>query len=99
MNMPDVPSSPELSECAASEVLLPPTTASFTCTLVADNKQEGTPFNPGPIAGFIDLTGDEYPPVSPGLAETILALDPMINATICATAYGLITTVWEQTTH
>jgi hypothetical protein len=97
--MPDVPSSPELSKCVTSEVSLPPTTASFTCTLITDNEQEGTPFNPGPITGFIDLTGDEYPPGSPRLAETILTLDPMINATICATAYGLITTVREQTTH
>jgi hypothetical protein len=30
-------------------------------------------------------------------AETILALDPTLNATICATAYGLATTVWERT--
>jgi hypothetical protein len=30
------------------------------------------------------------------LAETILALDPTLNATICATAYGLATTVHEQ---
>ena len=34
--------------------------------------------------------------VSPILAETILALDPMLNATIHATAYGLATTVREQ---
>ena len=57
------------------------------------------PFNPEPIAGFIDLTGDKYPPVSPGSAETILALDPTINATIHTTAYGLITTVHKRTAH
>jgi hypothetical protein len=99
MHMPDVPSSPEPSKRATSEVLLQPTAASLTRTLVADNEQEGMPFNPGPITGFIDLTSDEYPPVSPGSAETILALDPTINATIRATAYGLITTVCKRTTH
>jgi hypothetical protein len=31
------------------------------------------------------------------LAETILALDPTLNATIHATAYGLATTVCERT--
>jgi hypothetical protein len=31
------------------------------------------------------------------LAETILTLDPTLNATICATAYGLATTVHERT--
>jgi hypothetical protein len=96
--MLDIPLSPEPSECATSEVSPPPTTASLTHTLVADHKQEGTPFNPGPIAGFINLTRDKYPLVSPGLAITILALDPTTNATIHATAYGLITTVHEQTT-
>jgi hypothetical protein len=99
MHMPDVPSSPEPSERAALEVSLPPTTASFIHTLVTDNEQEGTPFKPGPIAGFINLTGDEYPLVSPGSAETILTLDPIINATIHAIAYGLITTVRKRTTH
>ena len=93
--MPDIPLSPEPSEHTTVEVSPPPTTASLTRTLVTDNEQEGMLFNPGPIAGFINLTGDEYPPVSPGLAETILALDPTINATIWATAYGLITTVHE----
>jgi hypothetical protein len=96
-HMPDIPLSPKPSEHATSEVSPPPTTASLTRTLVADNKQEGTPFNLGPIAGFINLTGDEYPPVSPGSAKTILALNPTINATIHATAYGLITTVRKQT--
>jgi hypothetical protein len=94
--MLDIPTSPEPSKHGASEVSLPPTTASLTCTLVAGHEQEGTPFNPGPIAGFINLTGDEYPPVSPGSAETILTLDPTLNATICAMAYGLVTTVHKQ---
>jgi hypothetical protein len=98
MHMPDVPSSPKPSEHATSEITLPPTTASLTQTLATDSEQEGTPFNPGPIAGFIDLTGDKYPLVSPGSAETILALNPIINATIHTTAYGLITTVCERTT-
>src|SRR6266851_1408528 len=44
-----------------------------------------------------DITQQGYPPVSLTLAETILALDPTLNATIRATAFGLATTVCQQT--
>jgi len=78
------------------EVSLPPTTASFPLTIVANYEQDSNS-NHGPIAGLINLTWDSYLAVSPTLAETILALDPMLNATIRATAYGLATTVRERT--
>jgi hypothetical protein len=77
------------------EVSLPPTTASFLLTIVANYKQNSNS-DQGPIAGLIDLTRDSYPAVSPTSAETILTLDPMLNATICTTAYGLATTVCER---
>jgi len=79
------------------EVLLPPTTASFPLTLVTNYEQDSPTSNSRPITGLIDLTRDNYPAVSLMSAETILALDPMLNATIHATAYGLATTVCEQT--
>jgi|SRR6266851_1647627 len=43
------------------------------------------------------ITQQEYPPVSPTSAETILALDLTLSTTICATAYGLASTVRQRT--
>src|SRR6266851_9274434 len=43
------------------------------------------------------ITQHEYPPVLPTSAETILALDPTLSATICATAYGLASTIRQCT--
>jgi len=92
-----VPSSPEQCDSITlTEVVLPPTTPSFPLTIVANYEQDSNS-NHRPTAGLIDLTRDSYPAVSPMLAEAILALDPTLNATICATAYGLATTVHEQT--
>jgi hypothetical protein len=93
--MPDVPSSPEPT--AVEEVASHPTTASFPLTLIA-SYEEGTE-NEDPVPRLIELKRDEYPPVSPGSAETVLALDPLlaldtaITATIRAMAYGLISTI------
>jgi hypothetical protein len=78
------------------EVSLPPAAASFPLTLVANYKQDSNS-NHGPIASLIDLTQNEYLVVSPMLAETILTLDPTLNATIRATAYGLATTMRKRT--
>jgi hypothetical protein len=97
LHTPSVPSSPNQQDSLTlTEISPPPTSASFPLTLVANYKQNSLTSNSGPIAGLIDLTWDDYPVVSPTLAETILALDPMLNATICATAYGLATTVHKQ---
>src|SRR6266851_1470811 len=52
-----------------------------------------------PFSFHADVTGQNYPPVSPTLAETILALDPTLNATIRATAFRLATTVRQRTEH
>src|SRR6266853_3026308 len=52
-----------------------------------------------PFGLIAEITGQNYPPVSPTSAETILALDPTPNATIRATAFGLTTTVRQRTTH
>src|SRR5216683_4843422 len=52
-----------------------------------------------PFGLIADITGQEYPPVSPTSAETILALDPTLNATIRATAFRLATTVRQRTEH
>ena len=77
-----------------------PTTASFPLTLVASYK-EGTE-NEDLVPCLVDLERDEYPPVSPGLAETILALDPLlaldtaVSATVCAMAFGLISTIHQR---
>jgi len=46
-----------------------------------------------------DYPSPKYLPVSPTSAETILMLDPTINTTIHATAFGLATTVWQRTEH
>src|SRR6266851_1671976 len=52
-----------------------------------------------PFGLVADATGQDYPPVSPTSAETTLALDPTLNATIRATTYGLATTVHQRTEH
>ena len=95
---PDVPSSPEPT--AVEEVASHPTTASFPLTLVA-SYEEGTE-NEDPVPRLVELERDEYPPVSPGSAETILALDPLlaldtaVSATVRATAFGLISTIRQR---
>jgi hypothetical protein len=92
---PDVLSSPEPT--AIEEVTSHPTPPSFLLTLVA-SYEEGTE-NKDPVPRLVELERDEYPPVSPGSAETVLALDPLlaldsaVTATIRATAYGLISTI------
>jgi hypothetical protein len=99
LHTPDVPSSPEPT--AIEEVALHPMTTSFPLTLVASYK-EGTE-NEDPVPHLVELERDEYPPVSPGSAETVLALDPLlalesaVTATIRAMAYGLISTIRQQT--
>src|SRR5216683_7502484 len=50
-----------------------------------------------PFSLITDITSQDYPPVSPTSAETILALDPTLNATIRTTAFGLATTVQQRT--
>jgi len=74
-----------------------PTAASFPLTLVT-SYEEGTE-NEDPVPCLVELERDKYPPVSPGSAETVLALNPLlaldsaVTANICATAYGLISTI------
>jgi hypothetical protein len=94
---PSVPSTPRDSVTLVVEVTPPPTLAAFPLTLITDYEQDSLPENNGPLTGLIDLVRSEYPAVSPTSAETILALDPMLNATIRATAFGLATTVRERT--
>jgi hypothetical protein len=95
--MPSVPSFlDQRDSLTLAEVSPPPTTASFPLTLVTNYEQDSPTSNSGPITGLINLTRDDYLAVSPTLAETILALDPMLNATIRATAYGLATTVHKR---
>jgi hypothetical protein len=92
--MPSVPSSPNQHDSLTLvEVSPPPTTASFPLTLVANYEQDSPTNNHRLITSLIDLMRDNYLVVSPMSAETILALDPMLNATIRTTAYGLATTV------
>ena len=92
-----VPSSPEQRDSVTlAEVASPPAAPSFPLTIVANYEQDSNSDH-GPIAGLINLTRDSYLAISLTSAETILALDPTLNATICATAYGLATTVCEQT--
>jgi hypothetical protein len=97
--MPDVLSSPELT--AIEEVVSHPATTSFPLTLVA-SYEDGTE-NEEPIPRLIDLERDKYPPVSPRSAETILSLNPLltldsaVSATIQGTAFGLISTIRQQT--
>jgi len=90
---PSVPSTPHNSVTLITEVMPPPALTTFPLTLVANYKQDSPPNDLGPLAGLIDLVRLEYPVVSPTSAETIIALDPMLNATIHATAFGLATTV------
>jgi len=52
-----------------------------------------------PFTLIADVVGQDYLPVSPTSAKTILALDPTLNATIRATAFGLATTVQQRTKH
>ena len=93
---PDVPSSPE--QTAVEEVAAPPLPTSFPLTLVTtvnDEEEE--------VPALVELQRDEYPPVSPGTAETIIALDPLfttdptISATVRATALGLVSTIRMRT--
>jgi hypothetical protein len=91
-----VPSSPKQRDSITlAEVASPAATPSFPLTIVANYEQDSNS-DQGPIAGLINLTQDNYPVVSLTLAETILALDPTLNATIRATAYGLATTVRKR---
>jgi hypothetical protein len=95
--MQNVPSSPEQrNSVTLVEVASPPATPSFPLTIVANYEQDSNSDHE-PIAGLIDLTWDNYLSVSLTSAETILALDPMLNATIHTTAYGLATTVRKRT--
>jgi hypothetical protein len=95
--MQSIPSSPKQHDSITlTEVTSPPATPSFPLTIVANYKQDSNS-NHRPTTSLIDLTQDSYPVVSPTLAETILTLNPTLNATICATAYGLTTTVHERT--
>jgi hypothetical protein len=92
-----VPSTPRDSVTLVTEVTPPPTLTTFPLTLVANYEQDSPTDDVGPLAGLIDLVRSEYPAVSPTLAETILALDPTLNATIRTTAFGLATTVCKRT--
>ena len=94
---PSVPSTPHDSITLVVDITPPPTLTTFPLTLVANYEQDSPPDNNRPLAGLIDLVRSEYPAVSPTLAETILTLDPTLNATIRATAFGLATTVRERT--
>jgi hypothetical protein len=94
---PSVPSTPRDSVTLVTEVTPPPALTTFPLTLITDYEQDSPPENNGPLAGLIDLVRSEYPAVSPTSAETILALNPTLNATIRATAFGLATTVHERT--
>jgi len=95
--MPSVPSCPnQRDSITLTEVPSSSTAASFPLTIITNYKQNSNS-NYRPITSLIDLTWDSYLVVSPMSAETILALDPMLNATIHITAYRLATTVHEQT--
>jgi len=97
LHTPSVPSSPDqCNSITLAEVSSPPTAASFPLTIVANYEQDLNSDHE-PITGLIDLTRDSYPVVSLISAKTILALDPTLNATIRATAYGLATTMCERT--
>jgi len=76
--MPDVPSSPEPT---AIEKVAPHSVAtSFPLTLVTS--YEAGMENEDPIPHLVKLELNEYPPVSPGSAETILSLDPLLTCLI-----------------
>jgi hypothetical protein len=98
-----VPSSPEQRDSITlTEVVSLAETPSFPLTIVANYEQDSnSDHNPGPH--LVELELDEYPPVSLGSAETILALDPLLAldsavvATIRTMAYGLISTIRQRT--
>jgi hypothetical protein len=98
LHTPGILSSPEPT--AIEEVASHLTTASFLLTLVT-SYEDGME-NEDAIPRLVDLKQDEYPPVSPGSAKTILTLDPLltlnpaISATIRAMAFGLISTICQQ---
>jgi hypothetical protein len=94
--MPDIPISPKPSNHSIEEVSPPATATSITHTLVANYKQEGTPYNLHPLIGLINIIRTKYPPVSPISAEMLIALNPSLSATIYTIAYGLATTVCKQ---
>ena len=96
LHTPSIPSTPCDSATLIVEVTPPPTLTTFPLTLIANYKQDSPSDDGGPLAGLINLVRSEYPAVSPTLAETILALNPMLNATIRATAFGLATTVCKR---
>jgi hypothetical protein len=96
LHTPSVPSTPRDSVTLVMEVTLPPTLITFPLTLVTNYEQDSLPDDVEPLAGLIDLVRSEYLAVSPTLAETIIALNPTLNATICTTAFGLTTTVHKQ---
>jgi hypothetical protein len=97
LHTPSVPSSPDQCDSITlAEVTSPTTAPSFPLTIVANYEQDLNS-NHRPIAGLINLTQDSYLAVSPTLAETILTLNPTLNATIRTTAYGLATTVCKRT--
>ena len=97
-NTPDVPSSPE--QTTVEEITAPPIPTSFPLTLVTSVKETTEEEE---VPRLIELQQEEYPPVSPGMAETIIALDPLfttdptIGATVRATALGLISTIRMRT--
>jgi hypothetical protein len=80
--------------------MAPPLPTTFPLTLVTSVK-ETTEEEEVPC--LIELQRDEYPPVSPGTAETILTLDPLfatdpaVSATVQAMALGLISTIHMRT--
>src|SRR6266851_5850900 len=50
-----------------------------------------------PFSLITNITQQDYLPVSPTLAETILTLNPMLNATIHTTAFRLTSTIRQRT--
>jgi hypothetical protein len=98
-----VPSSPgQRDSITLTEVASPAETPSFPLTLVANYEQDSNSDH-NTVPRLVELERDEYPPVSPGSAETVLALDPLLAldsavvATVRATAYGLISTIRQRT--
>src|SRR6266851_2544178 len=66
-------------------------------TLVEVSPPPTAPTIPFSLIG--NITGQDYPLVSPTSAKTILALDPTLNATICATTFRLTSTIRQWTKH
>jgi hypothetical protein len=93
--MPDVSLSPKLT--TIEEVMIAPLPPSFPLTLVTFYKDRME--NKDAVPHLIELKWEEYPPVSSGLAKTILTLNPLltlnpaISATVWAMALGLISTI------